>query len=65
MLSGELNMVELVLEAGRLAMGRRKEREVSEAEFLVEVVNQQLMSGSAEGKEFGERFRKLMDKKHI
>ena len=60
MQAGELNMMGVALEAGRLAKGRREQREVSEAEFLADVVNNQLMSGKGDGKEFG----RLMDIKH-
>lgn len=60
MQSGELSMMDVALEAGRLAQSRKEGRTVSSAEFLAEVVNNQLMSGKAEGKEFG----RCMNEKH-
>jgi len=58
-------MMGVALEAGRLAKSRREQREVTEAEFLAEVVNHQLMSGNGDGKEFGKLFAEMMDKKHL
>lgn len=57
---GELSLLDLALEVGRRAKSRKEERPVTPAEFLAEVVNHQLMSGNAEGKEFG----RCMNEKH-
>lgn len=61
MLSGELKLVSTALEAGRLAKSRREQREVTEAEFLAEVVNHQLMSGKVNGIDLCKR----IDKAHL
>ena len=61
MLSGELKLVSAALEAGRLAKSRREQREVTEAEFLAEVVNHQRMSGKVNGIELFKR----IDKAHL
>ena len=54
-------MMGVALEAGRLAKSRREQREVTEAEFLAEVVNHQLMSGKVNGIELCRR----IDKAHL
>jgi len=58
MQAGEIRMLDMALEVGRRSKSRREEREVTKAEFLADVVNDQLMSGKVEGKEFGEWMNK-------
>ena len=60
-LFGELKMMDIALEAGRSARSHKEGRTVSRAEFLADVVNDQLMSGKVEGIEFC----KCVDKAHL
>lgn len=57
---GELQLMDIALEAGKQAKSRKEGRAVSSAEFLADVVNHQMMTGKANGIELFQ----LIDAKH-
>ena len=60
-LFGDLKLMDIALEAGRSARSHKEGRAVSRAEFLADVVNDQLMSGKVNGIDLCKR----IDKAHL